>query len=117
MATSPTAAPTREPGSNVVVVPRLVGASTAEALAAARASGLDWTLYCNEDGDQPAGIIDQEPPAGEDVVPARLLIEQGALPLVELGEIVAAIGVAGSPSTEQDHLACQAGLGALSQAH
>jgi len=60
---------------------------------------------------------DQEPPADEDVVPARLLIEQGALPLVELGEIVAAIGVAGSPSTEQDHLACQAGLGALSEAH
>ena len=67
--TSPTAAPTREPGSNVVVVPRLVGASTAEALAAARASGLDWTLYCNEDGDQPAGIIDQEPPAGSEVPP------------------------------------------------
>ena len=67
--TSPTAAPTREPGSNVVVVPRLVGASTAEALAAARASGLDWTLYCNEDGDRPAGIIDQEPPAGSEVPP------------------------------------------------
>jgi serine/threonine-protein kinase len=67
--TSPAAAPTREPGSNAVLVPRLVGASTAEALAAARASGLDWTLYCNEDGDQPAGIIDQEPPAGAEVPP------------------------------------------------
>ena len=59
----------------------------------------------------------QEPPEDEDVVPARLLIEQGGLPLVELGEIVAAIGVAGSPSGEQDHLACQAGLGALSEGH
>ena len=42
-------------GSNAVVVPSLVGASTAEALAAARASGLDWTLYCNEDGASPPG--------------------------------------------------------------
>jgi uncharacterized protein GlcG (DUF336 family)/NAD-dependent dihydropyrimidine dehydrogenase PreA subunit len=59
----------------------------------------------------------QEPPADEDVVPARLLIEQGAIPLVELGEIIAAIGVAGSPTLEQDHLACHAGIGALSEGH
>jgi hypothetical protein len=67
--TSPTAAPTTEPDSNVVVVPSLVGTSTANALKAARESGLDWTLYCNEDGDRPAGIIDQEPPAGTEVPP------------------------------------------------
>jgi serine/threonine protein kinase len=66
---SPTAGPTADPGSNTVVVPSLVGASTADALAAARASGLDWTLFCNEDREQPAGIIDQEPPAGAEVPP------------------------------------------------
>ena len=66
---SPTAVPTREPDSNVIVVPSLVGTSTANALRAARESGLDWTLYCNEDGDRPAGIIDQEPPAGTEVPP------------------------------------------------
>ena len=66
---SSTTAPTGEPDSNAVVVPALVGVSTADALEAARALGLDWTLYCNEDGGQPAGIIDQEPPAGTEVPP------------------------------------------------
>jgi uncharacterized protein GlcG (DUF336 family) len=37
----------------------------------------------------------------------------GGLSLVEGGEIVGAIGVAGSPSVEQDVLCCQAGEGAL----
>jgi ferredoxin len=60
---------------------------------------------------------DQAPPDDVDVVPARLLIEQGAIPLVELGAIVAAIGVSGSPTGEQDHLACQAGIGALGGGH
>jgi ferredoxin len=60
---------------------------------------------------------DQAPPSDTDVVPARLLIEQGAIPLVELGEIVAAIGVSGSPSSEQDHLCCQAALGVLTEGH
>jgi eukaryotic-like serine/threonine-protein kinase len=67
--TSPTAAPSAEPGSNSVVVPDLVGSPTADALEAARASGLDWTLYCNEDRGQPEGIVDQEPPAGTAVAP------------------------------------------------
>ena len=52
-----------------MIVPDLVGTATADALEAARASGLDWTLYCNEDQGQPAGIIDQEPPAGTQVAP------------------------------------------------
>ena len=43
--------------------------ATADALDAARASGLAWTLYCDEDQDQPAGIIDQEPRAGRQVAP------------------------------------------------
>jgi uncharacterized protein GlcG (DUF336 family)/NAD-dependent dihydropyrimidine dehydrogenase PreA subunit len=60
---------------------------------------------------------DQQPPDDVEFVPARLLIEQGAIPLVELGEIVAAIGVHGSPEPEQDHLACQAGIGALGAGH
>ena len=66
---SPTAAPSAEPGSNTVLVPALVGESTRDALETARASGLDWTLYCNEDRGQPRGIIDQEPPAGTPVAP------------------------------------------------
>jgi len=66
---SSSSAPSGEPDSNAVVVPSLVGASTADALEAARASGLNWTLYCSEDGGQPAGIIDQEPPAGTEVPP------------------------------------------------
>ena len=57
------------PIRNTVVVPDLVGMATAEALEAARASGLDWTLYCNEDQSRPEGIIDQEPRAGRQVAP------------------------------------------------
>jgi serine/threonine-protein kinase len=64
---SPTAAPTAEPGANTVAVPDLVGTSTADAIEAANAAGLNWTVYCDEDPEQPAGIIDQEPPAGTQV--------------------------------------------------
>jgi eukaryotic-like serine/threonine-protein kinase len=64
---TPSAQPTSEPGSNTVLVPDLVGQPTADALQAAGEAGLDWTLYCNEDQDQPAGIIDQEPPGGTPV--------------------------------------------------
>ncbi len=66
---TPTARPTTEPDPNTVVVPDLVGMATADALDAARASGLAWTLYCNENQDRPAGIIDQEPRAGRQVTP------------------------------------------------
>ena len=66
---APSAQPTAEPDSNTVLVPDLVGQPTADALEAARAAGLDWTLYCDEDQDQPAGIIDQEPPGGTPVAP------------------------------------------------
>jgi eukaryotic-like serine/threonine-protein kinase len=67
--TTPTPQPTAEPGSNTVAVPDLIGMPTAEALEAARASGLDWTLFCNEDQSRPEGIIDQEPQAGAQVAP------------------------------------------------
>jgi eukaryotic-like serine/threonine-protein kinase len=66
---TPTPAPTVEPDAPTVAVPDLVGMTTAEALEAARASGLAWTLYCNEDPNQPEGIVDQEPPAGTPVAP------------------------------------------------
>lgn len=66
---TPAAAPTDDPGPNAVVVPDMVGLPTADALEQARASGLDWTLYCNEDPDQPEGIVDQEPRAGRRVAP------------------------------------------------
>jgi eukaryotic-like serine/threonine-protein kinase len=66
---TPSAQPTAEPDPNTVAVPDLVGLATAEALEAARASGLDWTLFCNEDQSQPEGIIDQEPRAGRQVAP------------------------------------------------
>jgi serine/threonine-protein kinase len=64
-----TAQPTTEPDPNTVVVPDLIGMATPDALDAARASGLAWTLYCNENQDRPAGIIDQEPRAGRQVAP------------------------------------------------
>jgi eukaryotic-like serine/threonine-protein kinase len=67
--TTPSPQPTAEPDPNTVVVPDLVGMPTAEALDVARASGLDWTLFCDEDPDQPAGIIDQEPRARREVAP------------------------------------------------
>ena len=66
---TPSAQPTSEPGSTTVLVPDLVGQPTADALQAAGEAGLDWTLYCDEDQDQPAGIIDQEPPGGTPVAP------------------------------------------------
>jgi ferredoxin len=61
--------------------------------------------------------VGQAPPEDVQVDSERLLIEMGAIPLVELGEIVAAIGVAGSSSPEEDHLVCQAGMGALAGEH
>ena len=66
---SASAVPTPEPESPVVIVPDLVGMSIDDAIAAARASRLEWTLYCNEDPSQSEGIIDQEPPAGREVAP------------------------------------------------
>jgi beta-lactam-binding protein with PASTA domain len=57
---------TPAPG-NAVTVPDLVGMATADAIAEAREAGLDWTVYCDHDEDRPAGIVDQEPPAGTEV--------------------------------------------------
>ena len=62
---SPTPIATAVP--NQVTVPDFVGQSTADAIAAATEAGLDWTVNCNQDPQQPEGIIDQEPPAGTTV--------------------------------------------------
>ena len=66
---SATAIATAEPGATVVIVPNVVGMSTEDAIAAAREARLDWTVYCDQDPKRPAGIIDQEPPAGREVPP------------------------------------------------
>ncbi len=64
---SGSAVPTAAPGS--VIVPDTVGRSTSDAIAAAQEAGLDWTVRCAQDPDQPEGIIGQEPPAGTSVAP------------------------------------------------
>jgi beta-lactam-binding protein with PASTA domain len=64
---SPSPGGTVPPGGQTVIVPDLVGMPTQDAIAAARAAGLDWTVRCNEDPSRPEGIIDQEPPAGAEV--------------------------------------------------
>jgi eukaryotic-like serine/threonine-protein kinase len=58
---------TPQPGT--AVVPEVVGMSTADAIEAAEAANLDWTVHCNHDESRPEGIVDQEPPAGTQVAP------------------------------------------------
>jgi beta-lactam-binding protein with PASTA domain len=50
-------------------VPETVGMPTDEAIAAATEAGLNWTVRCNHDPNQPAGIVHQEPEAGTEVAP------------------------------------------------
>jgi serine/threonine-protein kinase len=64
---TPSPEATVEPGTQTVTVPNLVGSSTSDAIDAANAAGLNWTVYCDEDASRPSGIIDQEPPAGTQV--------------------------------------------------
>lgn len=52
-----------------VVVPETVGMSTADAIEAASDAGLNWTVRCAQDPQQPEGIVDQEPAAGTEVAP------------------------------------------------
>ncbi|MBW3613394.1 MAG: protein kinase, partial [Chloroflexi bacterium] len=52
-----------------VAVPDTVGMSTADAIEAASAANLNWTVRCAQDPQQPEGIIDQEPAAGTEVAP------------------------------------------------
>ena len=66
---SPSASPAATPPPGTAVVPNVVGLSTAEAIEAADAANLDWTVHCDHDESRPVGIIDQEPPAGTQVAP------------------------------------------------
>lgn len=66
---TPSAAPTGTSAAGTVAVPDTVGRSTRDAIAAAQAAGLNWTVRCAEDPAQPEGIISQEPPAGTEVAP------------------------------------------------
>jgi eukaryotic-like serine/threonine-protein kinase len=51
------------------VVPDTIGLPTDDAIDLAQQAGLNWTVRCNENQEQPEGIIDQEPPAGTEVAP------------------------------------------------
>lgn len=66
---SPTPASTTSAAPGTVSVPDTVGRSTPDAIAAAQAEGLNWTVQCAQDPAQPEGIIGQEPPAGTSVAP------------------------------------------------
>ncbi|HET9416330.1 MAG TPA: PASTA domain-containing protein, partial [Candidatus Limnocylindria bacterium] len=57
------------PSAETGVVPDTIGLPTDEAIDLAEAAGLDWTVRCDQDPQQPEGIIDQEPPAGTQVAP------------------------------------------------
>jgi ferredoxin len=52
-------------------------------------------------------------PAAPDVDAQRLLFAPGGFPVVEAGDTLGAVGVAGSLTPDQDILCCQAALGAL----
>jgi eukaryotic-like serine/threonine-protein kinase len=54
-------------GGTTVLVPNTIGKTKDEAISAATAAGLNWTIRCAEDASQPEGIIDQEPPADTEV--------------------------------------------------
>ena len=59
--------PASEPAGDRTVVPDTVGMPTDEAIRAASDAGLDWTVRCAQDPQQPEGIVDQEPAAGTEV--------------------------------------------------
>jgi ferredoxin len=52
-------------------------------------------------------------PEHAEIDPARVLMVGGGFPLVDTGDTLGAVGVAGGASPEQDILCCQAALGAL----
>jgi hypothetical protein len=67
---TPTPAAQPTPGApGRVIVPETVGMPTDEAIEAATEAGLNWTVRCNHDPNQPAGIVHQEPEAGTEVAP------------------------------------------------
>ena len=52
-------------------------------------------------------------PEHAEVDPRRVLLSPGGLPLIDTGDTLGAVGVAGAPSPDQDILCCQAALGSL----
>jgi ferredoxin len=52
-------------------------------------------------------------PEHAQVDPARVMLVAGGFPVVETGDTLGAVGVAGGASPDQDILCCQAALGAL----
>lgn len=64
---TPLATATAAPGT--VTVPDTIGLATDDAIRAATDAGLNWTVRCNHDEAQRAGIVDQEPGAGTPVAP------------------------------------------------
>lgn len=65
----PSVAATARPSVARDVIPNVVGMPTDQAIDVAEAAGLNWTVNCAQDPQQPEGIIDQEPPAGTEVAP------------------------------------------------
>ena len=65
----PSAAASTRPSVARDVIPDVVGMPTGQAIDVAEAAGLNWTVNCAQDPQQPEGIIDQEPPAGTEVAP------------------------------------------------
>jgi serine/threonine protein kinase len=68
---TPTATPTRNLAAGKVKVPDTIGMSEADAERAARGAGLAWRLEWRVDPSRPAGVYDQDPPAGT-------MVEDGA---------------------------------------
>jgi len=66
---SPSESPRATAPPGTVLIPETVGLPTADAIQLARDAGLNWRVECDEDPDQPEGIIAQEPPAGTPVAP------------------------------------------------
>ena len=64
---TPSASVVATPLAPTVMVPDTIGMSKDEAIDAATAAGLDWTIRCEQDPHEPEGIIDQEPAAGTEV--------------------------------------------------
>ena len=55
---------TETPGPGEVRIPDVVGLSEDDAIAAASAAGLNWTLRFQTNPEQPVGVYAQDPPAG-----------------------------------------------------
>ena len=69
VAESPVASPSSAATVAPNVIPETIGLPTDEAIELAQAAGLNWTVRCAQDDDEPEGIIHQEPAGGTEVSP------------------------------------------------